>query len=105
MAATAAMAIFLFLDERGRLCLALESIGKRLGRDGDWTTHQLRDVVALQQLAVIVGVFSWQLKGLCGIARLVYMGEEGTGEVTIIAAAAEHNPAAVAAPSMIGLRM
>jgi hypothetical protein len=52
---------------------------------------------------MIVGVIAGQLKGLGSMAILVDMGEEGTGIVTVLAAAAEHYPFSISTPSVIGL--
>ena len=87
-----------------RLTVKLEGVGKVLGTDGDRTTHELRDVIASKELAVIVGVCARQLKGLASLAVLVDMGKEGTCVVAIIATTAEDHPSAVRRPGMVALR-
>ena len=39
-----------------RLGILFQDISKALGLDGDGATHELRDVVALQQLTMIVRI-------------------------------------------------
>ena len=52
---------------------------------------------------MVVGVGLWQLKGLAALALAVDMGDEGTGETAIRAAAAEDDPAAVRRPGVVAL--
>ena len=74
-----------------------------MGGDGYGALHELGNIVALHKLTMIVGVGTGQLKGLALAAIAVYMGKEGAGVVAIVAARAEHYPAAVAAPRVIAL--
>ena len=87
-----------------RFTVKLEGVGKVLGTDGDWTVHELRDVIASEELTVIIGVGTRQLKGLAGLAVPVDMGKEGSCVVAIIAATAEDHPSAVRRPGMVALR-
>ena len=75
--------------------VALQEVGESLRTDGDGAAHELRDVVAAEELAVVVGVGLRQLEGLAELAVAVDMGKEGAGEVAVVAAAADDEPAAV----------
>ena len=56
--------------------VALEDVGEGLGTDGHRAAHKLRNVVALQELTVVVGVGTGQLEGFGALAVLVDVGEE-----------------------------
>ena len=83
--------------------IALEDVGEGLRTDGDGTLHKLGDVVAAQELAVIVGVLAGQLERFRGMPILVNMGNVGTRVHPVVAAAAEDDPAAVARPRVVAL--
>ena len=76
--------------------VALEDVGEGLGTDGHRAAHELRNVVALQELTVVVGVGTGQLEGLGALAVLVDVGEERARVLTVVATAAEDDPLAVA---------
>lgn len=86
-----------------RFAFLFEGVGKLLGGDGDRAMHELRDVVTLQQLTMPVGIGTGQFEGLAATAVAVDMGDERTGVVAVVAAAAEHHPFAVARPGVITL--
>lgn len=64
----------------------LQDIGDALWGGLYGTVHELRDVIAFHQLAVVVGVFTWKLKRFGGVSFFVYMGNERSGEYSVRAA-------------------
>ena len=79
-----------------RQSFAFQHVGKLLWADGDRTSHEFGNVVALHELPMIVGVGSGQLKGFGALAVTVDVGNERTGIYPVIASAAEDEPPAVA---------
>ena len=85
------------------LGILFQDISKVLGLDGDGTSHELRDVVTLQQLTVMVRIGTRQFEGLAATTIGIDMGNEWTGVVAVVAAAAEDDPLAVARPGVVTL--
>lgn len=82
----------------GGLAVGFQNVGEGLGLDGDGTAHEFGNVVTLEQLAVVVGVGAGQFKGFGGPSVGVDVGDKGTSEPSVVAAAAENHPPAVARP-------
>ena len=76
--------------------LALEDVGEGFRTDGDGASHELRNVIALNRLAMIVRIGTRQFERLCAVSVLVDMSDERTGILAIVAAAAEDDPFAIA---------
>ena len=60
--------------------------------------HELWDVIAAQELSVVVGIALGQFEGFRTAAVCIDVGEEGTGEGAVVASAAHHEPATIARP-------
>ena len=88
---------------RYRLCLTLQNLGEGLWGDGDRTAHEFGDVVATQELPMIVGIGGGKFERLSTTAVGAYMCEEGAGERPVVATAAEHYPSAITRPRVIAL--
>ena len=78
--------------------LLLDDLGELLWLDVHGTSHQLWHVIALQELAVIVGVGTRKFERLSSSSIVVDMCDERARVVAIIAPAAEDHPFAVARP-------
>ena len=78
--------------------ISLQNVCEFLWTDGDRTFHELRDVVAAHELPVIVGVGGRQFKRFAAMTVGVDVGDKGTSEPSVVAAAAENHPPAVARP-------
>ena len=91
------------LNINHRLAAALQYAGKVLRGNSDRTLHELRNIVASQELAVMVGICTWQFKGLGAVPGFIDMGKKGAREVSVIPAATEDYPTAVARPRVITL--
>ena len=59
-----------------RLGILFDGIGELLRPDGDRTTHEFRDIVALHELTMVVGIGTRQLKGLAATPVTVDMVEQ-----------------------------
>ena len=75
-----------------------EDVSEGLWSDGDWTTHELGDVIALHGETMGIGTGHRQLERTGGITILVNMGDERTGEGSIVTTTAEDDPSAIAGP-------
>ena len=69
-----------------RVDVCLQDVGDALWGGLYGTVHELRDVIALHQLAMVVGVFTWKLKWFRGVSVFVNMGYERSGEYSVGAA-------------------
>ena len=76
--------------------IALQHICECLRGDFYWALHQLGDVIAAQELTVIVGVGLWKFKGLAPLTVLIHVGKERTGVGAIVASTAEYQPVSIA---------
>ena len=54
---------------------------------------------------MVVGIGLRQFERLAPLAVLIHVGKERTGEGAIVAATAEHQPATIARPCVIALRI
>ena len=100
--------VFLFLfaqmvHEFHGFNILFEDVGKGLRFQFDGAAHKLGDVVALHELAMIVGVFGGQLEGFGALHVLVDVGDEGACIDSIGAARGEDDPSAVARPGVVAL--
>ena len=66
--------------------VCLQDVGDALWGGLHRTVHELRDVIALHQLAMVVGVFTWKLKWFRGVSVFVNMSNERSGEHSVGAA-------------------
>ena len=94
-----------FIDVFHGSGVLLEYVGKLLRLDGDRSSHELRDVVTLEQLTMLVGIIARQFEGFGAATVVIDMGDEGTSVVGVVSATAEHDPFAVARPGVITLRV
>ena len=85
--------------------VALQYVGNLLRTKSDRAAHELRNVVALHELAVIVGVGTRQFEGLCATAVAVEVGNERTRVDTVGASAGEDDPASAVRPGVIALNI
>ena len=83
--------------------ILFEDVGKGLRFQFDGAAHELGDVVALHELAMIVGVFGGQLEGFGALHVLVNVGDEGACVNAVGAARGEDDPSAVARPGVVAL--
>ena len=81
--------------------IPFQDIGDLMGSEGYFSLHEFRDVITAHELAVIVGVGSRQLERLGAFSVGIYMGNERTGIGTVVSAAADDDPSAVARPGVI----
>lgn len=82
----------------GNAVAPLQHVGKLLWRNLHRATHQLGDVIALHELAMIVWIPLRQFERLRTLALSVDVSNERTCVAAIVTSAAEHHPAAVARP-------
>lgn len=80
-----------------------QHIGKLVRSDRYGTLHEFWDVITAHELAVIVRVGSRQLERLGAFSVGIYVGNERTGIGTVVSAAADDDPSAVARPGVIAL--
>ena len=64
----------------------------------DLSGDELGDIIGFHQEGVMVFLLLRQQEGLVCFPFLVYIGNEGAGVQSVCPSAAEHHPAAVAAP-------
>ena len=83
----------------------LDNPGKFLRSDGDGSREEFRDVVAAEELAVVLRVVLRQLEGLAEMPFSIEVGYIRTGEVTIDTATGEDHPALIAGPAMPALHL
>jgi len=75
-----------------------KDIGEGLRSDGDRAMHKLWNVVALHGEAMSIGTGHREFERTGGITLCIDMGDERTGEGTIVATTAEDDPPAIAGP-------
>ena len=79
----------------------LQYVGKLLGSDGYRPLHEFWDVIAFQELTMIVGVGTGQFKRLAAMPIAIDMGNEWARVVAVVASATEDDPPSVARPGVV----
>ena len=79
-----------------RLGIFLDGVSKPLWTDGHRPPHELRNIVAFQELPMIVGVGTRQFERLAPPPVGIDVCNKRARVVAIISAAAEHHPPSVA---------
>lgn len=75
-----------------------EDVGEGLWGDGNRAMHELGNIIALHGETMGIGTGHRQFERTGGITILVNMGDERTGEGTIVTTTAEDDPSAIAGP-------
>ena len=83
--------------------IAFQGGSNALRADSDRTTHELGYVVALHELAMVVGISRWQFERFRTMPVLVHVGYEGARVYAIGTTTREHHPTSCGRPSVVAL--